>query len=244
MGSIEASPLARLRRDGIVHPFGRIDVAPILLHLADKTVWNAHVRAKASASAPLQDVLRARRWAAFAHSLHDIVRAPVFLEAALALRPLAEEYFGEEPVLYSMNAFWTQPAMGDLYADTHDWHRDTDDRKQLALFVYGTDIPAWDDGAHLYQPGTHNAGTVGNAQAFPVMGDAGTAFLCDPSGLHMGVRPTRTARLFMWARWGVSTPPDAYKWDQLEPIPAAALGDRVAKIDPVGRRAIRFLVQP
>ena len=209
-------------------------------------MWNAHVAAKATEPPlPLFQVLAESRWPAFSHHMRDVVTAPNFFELALATYSAAQEYFGELPLLYSVNAFWTQPASGQLpYVDTHYWHRDGDDRKQLVMFMFGTD-----GGVHRYQRGSHclTDAELGYDPAEPppervatVTGKAGTVFFADTSGLHVGDRAL-APRLLLWARWGVSDPPESYRWDRLEAVPRDLLGDRYPA-DEALQRAIRLVV--
>lgn len=148
-----------LRNDGFAYtvwpPMNVLDLKGLLEFLATCQVYNAHVEPHATQPSRLfTEVWGKGEWPMFCHSMTDIVRAPTFFEYALMGYGTARDYFGEEPRLYSMNCFWTQPATSN-YADTHSWHRDADDRKQLAMFLYGTDVLDPADGAHLYQRGTH-----------------------------------------------------------------------------------------
>lgn len=248
------TPAQVLRNHGIVRidPLTSGETADILEHLSHVSVFNGHVKNKGNleAASPLEAVMNG--WPAFSCSMEDIVTAPHMLELAMSIKYIAEEYFGEPPSLYSMNAFWTNPS-AQTYMDTHSWHRDADDRKQMVLFVYGTDIEVAEDGAHLYIPGSHckSDGEIGydqNQTRFitevpphvTVLGPAGTAFLADTFGMHMGIRP-RKPRLLLWARWGVTSPPVSYLWDQLAPVPRERLGDRYPT-DPAMQEAIRLVV--
>lgn len=250
----ESHTVDTLRRDGIASwdSLSREQVADIDIYLGDTPVRNAHVAAKAtSPEIPLSDALYARKWPAFSHRMEDVISAPHFFEKAVALLPLVREYFETpEPVLYSFNVFWTQPASVE-YLSTHFWHRDFDDEKQLVLFLYGTDVLHEDDGAHKYQRGTHltNDETLGRdwKQEPPqnvvkrIFGPAGTMFLADTNGLHMGYRP-RQRRMLAWARWGVSDLPRTYVRDELRPAPRSVLGERYPT-DPYVQKAIRLVVR-
>lgn len=221
-------------------------------HLRGCQVYDAHVRAKSRHGAPWGDGAGAG-WPMFCHDMRDVMMAPHLLELALETLPVARDYFGEPPKLYSLNAFWTQQARGEhsLYQDTHGWHRDGDDRKQLVLFVYGTHVLAQQDGAHLYQRGSHLVADDKLGRDFReppqgeiavVLGIAGTTFLADTGGLHLGLRPQHGRRMLAWARWGVSDPPQSYVWDQLSPLPRHRLGARYPS-DPVLQEAIRLVVR-
>jgi hypothetical protein len=263
--------LNALQHDGVaIAPWTMeyADLFEMLVFLDECDVWPAHVAGKASQHPPKK--LKAARmdgeWPAFAPTMDDVVRAPHFLEYALRCYPIAKEYFGEPPVLYSVNVFWTQPA-ATQYGETHTWHRDGDDRKQLGMFLFGTDVS--EDSAHLYQRGTHrlpngeapaSASLSGDlhphaeliaaqggdnhnpdpANVIKVFGPAGTIFLEDPNGVHMGMRPSKP-RCFAWARFGVSSPSASYKWDNLRPASKELIGDRFPS-DPELQAAIRFVV--
>lgn len=247
-----ADTISALRQDGVAFAPWRMadqEVSETLDHLDGCEVWPAHVMCKANMEdhVKLKDARAAGQWPVFSPRMDNIVCAPHFLEYALKSYDIAAAYFGETPRLYSMNCFWTQPAPYS-YADTHGWHRDGDDRKQLAMFLFGTDIVDG-DGAHLYQRGSHVVAdnALGYHFAAPssdcvmkIYGSRGTLFFSDPSGLHMGLRPSR-ARMLAWARWGVSDPPASYLWDQLRPTPRALIGDRYPS-DPLLQEAIRLVV--
>lgn len=236
--------VARLNADGIslVDPLTSGEVADVNAYLDRCTVYNAHVRANATKSATSPAVAAQLAWPAFTTDMEDIVTAPHIFEAALASMPIAASAFDEPPILYSMNAFWTHPSP-EVYPDTHGWHRDTDDRKQLVLFVFGTDVTADEEGGHHYRVGSVRVpdAQVDQCDTRVILGPAGTAFMTNTLGMHMGVRPNKL-RLLLWARWGVSRPPASYFWDKLKPVPRAKMGDRYPR-DPLLQDAVRFVVQ-
>lgn len=199
--------------------------------LSQRPVYNGHVTGHSTAPpSPHKDVVAARTWPMFCNLMDDVVAAPHLMELAISYIPIARDYFGEAPRLYSVNVFWTQPAPGQRpYEVTHTWHRDYDDRKQMAVFAYGTDVS--DGAAHLYQRGTHVSNT-GTGPVETVVGDAGTVFLTDPLGLHMGERPDRLRMLF-WARFGV----DRF----CAPVSRALMGDRYPE-DPELQEVIKQVV--
>lgn len=244
--------LGNLRQDGVVRglPMGRREVGEFADHLRHCEVYDAHVRAKSKDHRVWGDGVAAG-WPMFCHDMRDVVMAPHLFELALSTFPVAQGYFGEDPRLYSVNAFWTQPAPNfEPYQDTHSWHRDGDDRKQLVLFLYGTNVLCQADGAHLYQRGTQVIADDALGRDFRaphqneiacVLGIAGTTFLADTGGLHLGLRPQNGRRMLAWARWGVSNPPQSYVWDQLSPLPRHRLGARYPS-DPALQEAIRLVV--
>lgn len=244
--------LQELRRDGIIKPSLTFDAFETTAHFLDQPAYNAHVQAKATQPPePLALALGARQWPMLCHTMQAAVTAPGLLEIALKLLPLANEYFEEPALLYSMNAFWTQPAPGaPPYQDTHSWHRDGDDRKQLVAFFMLTPVIELEDGAHQYQHGTHvlNDNQLGRHFTAPppeavttIFGVAGEVFLEDTRGLHQAHRPRFLNRGLAWARFGVSDPPESYGWDKLSPVPAALLGVRYPE-DPEIRKAIHLIV--
>lgn len=237
----------RLSADGIslVDPLTSGEVADICSYLSNCEVYNGHVQAKADKMLPNPDAAQLARWPMFTTHMHDIIMAPHMFEAALDSYPIARAYFQEAPLLYSMNVFWTHPSH-EVYHDTHGWHLDGDDRKQLVLFVYGTDVNAAEEGAHLYQIGTHRQNRSDMAPRpgqviRQMLGPAGTAFMSDTTGIHVGIRPNKL-RMLMWARWGVTDHPISYDWDKLSPIRRERIGGRYPQ-DPAMQDAVRLVVQ-
>jgi|LNAP01.1.fsa_nt_gb hypothetical protein len=92
----------------------------------------------------------------------DVVYAPGLMDQLNDPRliDLIEAYLGCVPTLYGVNAYWSFPAdEPQLYYQQH-FHRDTDDWRFVALFIYLTDV---DHGAgpHQLVPGSHSLeGTV------------------------------------------------------------------------------------
>ena len=205
-----------LRRDGIVELPPMIGVEDMRKALEGCQTYHGHV--KGASVAKRQDG-NSTCWAP-----EDILKAPHFFEFALQFRFLAKDYLEQDPLLYSVNAFTTYPISGPMNPDIQDWHRDKDDTKFLALFVYLSDVLRDEDGAHYYQVGTHTGSGIGPLKT--ILGPAGTAFIADGRGLHMGVRPHSAPRTLAWARYGVSDPPASYLWDKQQPVSKAVLGDR------------------
>lgn len=165
-----------------------------------------------------------------------VTTAPYLFEIALLLTDVAAAYLGQEPpVLYSSNAFWTRPGQAPLRNDIQAFHKDADDARFLAMFVYLTDVLSDEDGPHdLYGP---------DGVVRTIYGPAGTIFLADTSREHRGRKPRSRERGLAWFRWGVSSRPPAGVWDKIEPIPASRLGDRYPN-DPRLRESIQLLVSP
>lgn len=170
--------------------------------------------------------------------MHDLLLAPYFWELALSFTPLAGEYLDAPPLLYSCNVFESTPSDWPPHPGIEVFHRDADDTRFLALFLFLTDVSAG-DGAHCYQCGTKDGGQL--TQRAEVYGPRGTMFLADTRGLHRSIRPTTGPRRLAWARWGVSDPPASYIRDCLRPLPRARLADRYPK-DPELQRIVRLVV--
>ncbi len=218
-----------LTMDGIalVPPMPKAHADEMMGYLLARQVYPGHVQASPASAVTC--------W-----TMADVLKAPYFFEFALALTGIAADYLERPPLLYSLNAFTTYPGHGPTLDYIQEFHRDKDDERFVALFVYLTDVVEEADGAHQFQDGTHR-GTDSGA-VVTVLGPAGTAFLVDTSGLHRGVRPAQTARTMVWARWGVSDPPIAYDWDRLSPSPRTVLGDRYPENQQL-RDSIRLVVR-
>ncbi len=166
----------------------------------------------------------------------DAILAPHLLERAMELTDVAASYLGRDPpVSYSANVFWTRPGPGEVRKDIQAFHRDADDDRFLAMFVYLTDVVRDDDGPQDLE------GPDGVSRA--IYGSAGTVFLADTSRPHRGRKPTTGERGIAWWRWGVSDRPAANEWDKIEPISAGRLGLRYPS-DPRLRESIKLLVTP
>lgn len=223
--------IGRLHRDGIVFvsSLEKSEVDDIWAAMQDKPRYAGHVKREGRP----HDGQPIRCW-----DMHDLMMAPHFWEWALSMAPLAEAYLGVSPLLYSLNLFESTPHDWPPHPGIEVFHRDLDDVRFLALFVYLTDVPAG-DGAHVYQCGTHNGGPA--TRTVEMWGPRGTAFLADTRGFHRGHRPRTGPRRLAWARWGVSDPPASYVRDQLTPLPKARLGARYPT-DPLLQAMVRLVV--
>lgn len=233
-----------LRRDGIVVlPQRFVALDGFVKHLMACPIYENHVRQR---KPPLlngvsaQQVLTSGSVAPWMCSdLHDCLRAPGLLEAALSVYPIVRDYLGRPPLLYSVNAFYTLPHSVPK-ADIQGWHRDADDEDFLALFIYCTDVRRPADGVHEYQLGTHIGPNEGAIKQ--VFGVPGTMFLAAPKGLHRGMIPQGRMRMVAWARWGVSDPPPSYVWDLNSPLPRDEIGDRYPD-DSILQDAVKLLAR-
>lgn len=242
-----------LRGDGCTILPWRFDehkLTEMIKYMDNQPVWPAHVASKCkvpdfpSGSKTMKQARDDGEWSMFSPHMDTVVSAPHWLEYAIGMFPFVKRYFdGEFPRLYSLSCFWSQPGKSH-YIETHDWHRDEDDRKQLGLFMFGTDVVKDGDGFHFYQ--RHSFALPVDPSPPPekvitVKGQSGTLFLEQPYGLHLGQRACNKPRLFVWARWGVSDPPAAYQWTESSPLPKEKIGDRYPT-DPEIQEAIRLVV--
>lgn len=164
------------------------------------------------------------------HEMKTVLSAPGLFDAIAQYHMLAAEYFGEEPLLYSVNAFWKKPK------GAPGWHHDTDDGpKQLVMFMYGTEVSEETGGVHAYVTGSHlwdraklkpwhnvqedvSGPLPSEWPVHNIYGKAGTAFLTDTLGLHNGLAPFQMPRLLLWARWCAGGPPQSYVNDEIKPV--------------------------
>ena len=148
-------------------------------------------------------------------TLETAVLTPHLLERALAEFDFVTEYLGTpNPYLYSLNVFVTRPGQ-PVRPDIQAFHRDTDDVKFLPMFFYLSDV-----GEDARQELRVDDRVVG------IEGKRGTVFFSDTMREHRGLKPVTGERIIAWARFGVSNPPESYKWDHLEPIDKNLLGAR------------------
>jgi len=166
----------------------------------------------------------------------DAIVAPHLFEAALDLTDVAAAFLGRDPpICYSANAFWTRPGPAAARPDIQGFHRDQDDARFLAMFVYLTDVLDLEDGPH------EMIGPDGLTRC--VYGRAGTVFLANTSNEHRGYKPTSKERGIAWFRWGVSDRPAAGQWDNIAPVSHERLGARYPQ-DSRLRESMRLLVTP
>ncbi|WP_026169039.1 phytanoyl-CoA dioxygenase family protein [Sinorhizobium meliloti] len=154
--------------------------------------------------------------------------------AALAVQrdPLllnvARHYLGGEARLITTRTWWSFPARNaseaDLSRASFKFHFDLDDWRMLKFFFYLTDVDAT-SGPHVYVRGSHNRRRLkhqltllvghaadevltfyGEENAITLTGKAGSGFVEDPFGFHMGTLAKEKPRLMMEVGFGVSKP--------------------------------------
>ena len=199
-----------LKTDGIAPLSGmfRGQVDELVDHLKLGQCANDHVFDRGKQHDQVSNVWGNPDWPILGLQNEWVLMAPHYLEWALGFYDIAAEYFNDEPLIYSTSGFITQPSPHH-YRDTHDWHRDRDNPRMLAAFLYGTRVEALEDGAHLYEVGSHSDADGGeNYNGYyptrpikTMLGPAGSAFVTNPFGIHMATRPTTHPRVLLWARW-------------------------------------------
>jgi hypothetical protein len=189
---------------------------------------------------PLADARRQGQMAGY--TMDQLLRTPGVID--IFNRPdvvdFVQSYLGCVPTLYSVNGWWSFPASAPESINVQYFHRDSDDWRFCALFVYVTDVDGL-AGPHQVVEGSHTlsgmrrlldraraagrdisgfdaAGSFINTIGPPlsadterlfaddirnVTGPAGTMFLVNTLALHRGLVPSRTARLMLWARYGL-----------------------------------------
>jgi hypothetical protein len=156
-------------------------------------------------------------------------------DAALAvqqdplLHDVAAHYLGAQAKLITTRVWWSFPTKSVSDAEKNlasldKFHFDLDDWRMLKFFFYLSDVDS-DCGPHVYVRGSHNRrkikhqltllvghsadevlGAYGAENAVTLSGRAGSGFVEDPFGFHMGTVPNRAPRLMMEIGFGVSRP--------------------------------------
>jgi len=115
------------------------------------------------------------------------------------LLSLAQSYLGCFPTLYSLNSWW-HIYKGQIYG-TQNNHRDHDDFRFLALFIYLTDVDET-TGPHVFYPGTQDGSE--SDKSIVITGKAGTVILADTFAIHRGQPLQQGSRLVCWWRYGLN----------------------------------------
>ena len=110
---------------------------------------------------------------------------------------LAQSYLDCFPTLYSLNSWW-HIYKNQVYG-TQSNHRDYDDFRFLALFIYLTDVDET-NGPHVFYPKTQDGSESNNS--ITITGKAGTAILADTFAIHRGQPLQQGTRLVCWWRYG------------------------------------------
>jgi hypothetical protein len=194
-------------------------VQKIQTYFSSKNVYNGHVIADSDGIArKLEDY--PYKYACYDN--HDTVNAPHLLDLAFNedILNLVENYIGCTPTIFSMNCWWTLP--GNQKSGIEKFHRDWDDYKFLALFIYLTDVDEESGGAHCFLKKFHTPEALNGTNLknhFHEFNDmqwyeqncpelistyhapAGHGFIADTFSLHKG-NPSLKPRLALWIRYG------------------------------------------
>lgn len=173
------------------------------------------------------------------YSLEDMMMAPHILDLALMYSTVPQGYLNPM-YLYSINIFNTYPTSNPPIGYIQEFHRDSDDVKFIALFIYLSDILEEKDGPHQYITGTHNGTDTGNIVS--MYGVAGTAFYSNGQGLHRGLKPVSGPRRILWIRWGVSAPPRTYVQDGIQPVSSKIVND-YESLTPYQKNMLKLLIR-
>jgi hypothetical protein len=148
--------------------------------------------------------------------------------ARLARDPLllsiARVYFGAEPVLVGMRAWWSFAGSASVHeqvAAGQSFHYDIDDYRSMAVFFYLTDVDAA-GGPHVCIRGSHRFKKLrhvlaplrsrtdeelvhiyGSDAIVPLCGPAGWGFAEDTFCFHKGLHPEKSDRLTLQLRFGI-----------------------------------------
>ena len=167
-----------------------------------------------------------------AYPLSAVVACPGLMEAINApdILRIAAGYVGCKPTISSLGVRWSFPSAVKR-EETQLFHRDPDDWRFLKLFVYLTDVEP-DAGPHVFVCGSHETAARLRAQPYEraalereygaarirsITGPAGTTFMADTHGIHMGQPPARAARLILQVQYSL-LPIFAFHY---EPVPVA-----------------------
>ncbi len=112
---------------------------------------------------------------------------------------LAQSYLGCMPTIHSINLWWSKYT-GEVF-HTQKLHRDIDDYKFLAFFIYLSDVDE-NNGPHVFYPKTHN-GSDNLDEKVVITGKAGTAIIADTYAWHHGSPLYDGKRLMLWTRFGL-----------------------------------------
>ncbi len=162
--AINRGDYSTLEHDGIIAlndlRLSEVQVNDIRKYFEDKLLYNAHVYAYSDKIGySIKDIKKISSIGSY--HLKDSVNCPHLLKIATDpnILGIVEEYLGCVPTIYSFNTWWYFP--GHPQTGPQDFHRDIDDYKFLALFIYLTDIYGDEQGGqHQYIRKTHNEDSI------------------------------------------------------------------------------------
>jgi hypothetical protein len=180
----------------------------VINYFNDKVVFNAHT---AHYSDGILRPISQNETKICCHTPEDILRNEVILDVLLDDRivNLAYDYLGCCPTVFSVNSIVYLPDKKHVNLNsraTQDFHRDYDDFRSLAFFVYMNDVDT-NGGPHVFKASTHF--DVGDGPEIEMIGKLGDGFVEDAYGLHRG-KQTSKKRWILWFRYGLYANPIYY----------------------------------
>ena len=151
------------------------------------------------------------------------------VQADPLLMDVAKHYLGAQARLITTRIWWSFPTGGASEADRRlasldKFHFDLDDWRMIKFFFNLVDVDQG-TGPHVFVKGSHNRRKAshqytllvghpadevlnyyGAEKAVTLTGPAGSGFVEDPFGFHMGTVPVTAPRLMMEVGFGVSKP--------------------------------------
>jgi hypothetical protein len=141
---------------------------------------------------------------------------------------VARQYLGGQAKIITTRIWWSFPTQASeadrSLASLDKYHFDLDDWRMLKFFFNLVDVDEG-TGPHVFIKGSHKRRSMrhqltllvghpanevldyyGEANALTLTGKAGSGFVEDPFGFHMGTVPTQKPRLMMEVGFGVSKP--------------------------------------
>lgn len=115
------------------------------------------------------------------------------------IRNIVNEYLGSNSFLYAVNTMITTPSK-NIHSVT-DIHRDRDDIKFLAIFVYWTATEE-SNGSTFFVPGSHIDLSIDESQGHYIETIPGSVYAMDTFALHSGNKNVKDTRVVSWFRFG------------------------------------------
>ena len=138
-------------------------------------------------------------WNVCSYKMNHVLTNPTILKLLTRrdIVSLAQDYIGCLPVIGSTGLWWSKYTGEEFH--TQKIHRDLDDFKFLAFFIYLSDVDD-ENGPHVYYKNTHK-GSHKMDEKVVVKGKAGTAIFGDTYALHKGQPLNSGDRLLFMTRY-------------------------------------------
>lgn len=195
---------AKLKQDGyliIPNFLSGDEVDNIKAYLDTKEGYNAHVPIYSDGK--LRKFTSEYNFSTLSYDPGILLNHPLIIEKIQTpeIISLTQAYLGCFPTLFSLNSWWSK-YRNEVYG-TQKNHRDHDDFKFLAFFIYLSDINE-KNGPHVFYPRTQNGESENSVQPVSITGKAGTAIIADTYAVHRGDPLQEGSRLVCWWRYGLS----------------------------------------